>query len=99
MVLAEVWLPSGEKLALDGVAPVSNDCRDLLETAALASTVEPTDPMEIALHNAYSVGVGTGAISGRPIHTFGLRPDMLAMSTIWISGEIGNASCRERVCQ
>lgn len=83
MVLAEVWLPSGEKLILDSVAPVLNDHRDLLEAAALASAVEPTDPMEIALHSAYSVGARTGAIGGRPVHTYGLRPDLLAMSNIW----------------
>ena len=88
MVLAEVWLPSGEKLALDRLAPVSNDYRDLLETAARASAVEPTDPMEIALHSAYSVGTGTGVISDRPVHTYGLRPDLLAMSNIWRGGGI-----------
>ncbi|WP_298016292.1 cation-translocating P-type ATPase [uncultured Castellaniella sp.] len=83
MVLAEVWLPSGEKPALDGMAPVSDACRELLETAALASAVEPSDPMEIALHSAYGASTGMGAIQGRPIHTYGLRPDLLAMSNVW----------------
>ncbi|PLC53580.1 ATPase [Pollutimonas nitritireducens] len=83
MVLAQAWLPSGEKVVLDGVAPVIGNARSLIETAALASAVDPVDPMETALHSAYSAAVGARVFSGRPIHTYGLRPDLLAMSNIW----------------
>lgn len=87
MALAEVWLSSGEKVALDGVGPVSGNYRSLIETAALASAVEPTDPMEIALLGAHHAA-GTDVAGGRPIHTYGLRPDLLAMSNIWDDGGI-----------
>ncbi|MXS81488.1 cation-translocating P-type ATPase, partial [Nitrosomonas sp. GH22] len=83
MALAQVWLPSGEALTLKHGQPVSKDCRKLIETAALASDPHPSDPMEVALHNARGTFAGSESSSTLPIHTYGLRPDLPAMSNIW----------------
>lgn len=83
MSLGELWLPTGEtfKIAPDVVAPESFHA--LIETAALASAPEPTDPMDIALHAARAAVPGIAAINGSPVHAYALRPELLAMSNIW----------------
>jgi len=87
MALAQVWLPSGEALTLEHGKPVSEDYRKLIETAVLASDSHPSDPMEIALHNARSTFAGSESSSTIPIHSYGLRPDLPAMSNIWDDGQ------------
>lgn len=91
MSVAELWLPSGETLAVGPDAAVPGEYHGLLETAALASAVEPTDPMEVALHGAQNAvaAVGrSGDQSGRTVaHAYAIRPDLLAMSNIWDDGE------------
>ena len=87
MTLAQAWLPSGEAMTLEHGKPVSEDYRTLIETAALASAPHPSDPMEIALHSARDTFVRAGSPSPQPIHTYGLRPDLLAMSNIRDDGQ------------
>jgi Ca2+-transporting ATPase len=85
MTVAELWLPSGETLRLDG-ATVAEQFRPLISTAALASSVEPTDPMEIALHGAHSATTSDAVSAGAMVHAYALRPELLAMSNIWDDG-------------
>jgi len=87
MALVTVWLPSGATFALEPGRPVPEDCRMLIETAALASAPHPSDPMEIALHGARAGRAHTAPSSTLPLHNYGLRPDLLAMSNIWDDGQ------------
>jgi Ca2+-transporting ATPase len=81
MSVVELWLPSG------AVSTMANDVpgafHDLLETAALASAVNPADPMEIALHDAQKSAGAVRRIDRTLVHVYGLRPDLLAMSNVW----------------
>jgi P-type Ca2+ transporter type 2C len=86
MTVAELWLPGGE------TGPVAQWLADpraatLLETSALASSPVPVDPMEVAFHAA-------ARDAGRPpperhelVHSYGLTPELLAMSNIWRAGQ------------
>ncbi len=87
MALAQLWLPSGETVKLEHGKPISDGCRKLIETAALASDPHPSDPMEVALHNARSTFAGSESFSTMPIYSYGLRPDLPAMSNIWDDGQ------------
>lgn len=79
MSVAELWLPTGANVLVGGNAPVPDGFHDLVETAALASSVEPTDPMEIALHGARGKPTSAGTLA----YTYALRPELLAMSNVW----------------
>ncbi len=83
MSVAELWLPSGETAQVGGSGPVAGAFHALLETAALASAVQPADPMEIALHDAHNAANDTSAPNGTLAHSYALRPDLLAMSNVW----------------
>ena len=87
MSVAELWLPSGDTHALAANPAVPEAYHGLIETAALASAAEPTDPMEIALHGAHGAIVGTDLSNGALAHAYALRPDLLAMSNIWDEGD------------
>ncbi len=86
MSVAELWLPSGETIRVRDDATPPEQYHDLIETAALASAVAPTDPMEIALHEARS-SVNRAGEPGAIAHAYALRPELLAMSNIWDDGE------------
>ena len=86
MSVAELWLASGETLALAPGAGIPEAYRGLIETAALASAVEPTDPMEIALHAAVGAAPGSAAPKRALVQAYALRPELLAMSNIWDDG-------------
>ncbi len=83
MSVAELWLPSGETIATVGDAPVPDIFHALVETAARASAVAPSDPMEIALHDARSAAATVAPQPGALAHAYALRPDLLAMSNVW----------------
>jgi Ca2+-transporting ATPase len=83
MSLAEVWLPSGDVFKLGPDVAVPQAYLGLVETAALASAIEPSDPMEIALHGARAAIPAIAASDHTQVHTYALRPDLLAMSNIW----------------
>ena len=82
MSVAELWLPSGEIFAVGPDTPLTVPFTDLIEIAALASAVEATDPMEIALHAAR----GTGTSGASLAYAYALRPELLAMSNVWDDG-------------
>jgi Ca2+-transporting ATPase len=84
MTVAELWLPSGESCAVaDGWSDPRH--RVLLEVSALASAAVPVDPMEIAFHAA-ARDAGIAAPDSRQlVHSYALRPDLLAMSNVWES--------------
>ncbi|WP_084581913.1 cation-translocating P-type ATPase [Sphingomonas azotifigens] len=86
MSVARLWLPSGDTIRVRGDDAVPPDYHALIETAALASAVEPSDPMEVALHAARAQVPASGR-GGTVAHAYALRPELLAMSNIWDDGE------------
>jgi Ca2+-transporting ATPase len=83
MSLAELWLPSGDTLRIGPGVLVPGSYHALIETAALASAAEPTDPMDIALHDARAAIPTIALPDGEPVHLYALRPELPAMSNIW----------------
>lgn len=82
MTVAELRLPDGRAfLPRDGTLPEL--FRELVETGRLASAPQPFDPMEKAFH-AMAAALPAPALD--LIRTYGLRPDLLAMSNVWQSG-------------
>lgn len=83
MVVARVWSASGKTMQIGQFSETPEAFAQILNIAVMASAVHPVDPMEVALHDA-----GPPAESREhPVHSFGLRPDLLAMSNIWRSSE------------
>ena len=80
MAVAEYWMPSGATAAASAGKAVDDAFNAVIDTSILASAAEPLDPMEIAIHAA-------GRAKTRPTatlaHSYGLRPDLLAMTNIW----------------
>ena len=86
MSLGELWLPTGETFKIGPDVAVPDPFHALIETAALASAPEPTDPMDIALHAARAAISAIAVPNGGPVHAYALRPELLAMSNIWDEG-------------
>lgn len=80
MAVTRLWLPSGESAELDAIASADGPFRDLLANSVLASAPVPVDPMEIAFHSAAAIKADDRRVL---LHTYGLRPDLLAMSNVW----------------
>jgi Ca2+-transporting ATPase len=89
MVVAELWA--------DGIAfspgvtdAMAGPIRDLARTAVLACAEQPFDPMEIAIR---AIGRELSEDRARPrdggkfVHGYGLRPELLAMTQVWRTGE------------
>ena len=80
MAVAEYWMPSGETAIVSTDKAMDAAFDAVIDTSILASAAEPLDPMEIAIHAA-------GRAKARPTvtlaHSYGLRPDLLAMTNIW----------------
>jgi Ca2+-transporting ATPase len=87
MSVAALWLPSGELATLHRDAPFPAPFHVLLKTAALASAIEPVDPMEIAIHAARDAINDHDHSDGELVHTYALRSELLAMSNVWINGD------------
>ncbi|OQW75097.1 MAG: ATPase [Proteobacteria bacterium ST_bin13] len=87
MSLAELWLPSGETLAVGADIATPAAWHRLIETAALASAALPSDPMEIALQEARAAIPAITATDGTLVHAYALRSELLAMSNIWQNGD------------
>jgi Ca2+-transporting ATPase len=93
MSVAEVRLPDGEVLRTRSMndAAIPNRFRELAVHVVLASVPEPFDPMEKAFHN-FARG-GLDIVDGLPgpdwklVHGYGLRPELLAMTHVWKTGE------------
>lgn len=84
MALAMVWLPQGGAFTAGPGGKFPDACAGLIETAALASDPAPSDPMEIALQEAR---VKPAIAESTLLYAYALRPDLLAMSNIWDSGD------------
>ena len=82
MSLGEIWLPTGETFRMAGTA-VPDAYAALIQTAALASAPDPTDPMDIALHAARKAIPAMASPTRSLAHVYGLHPDLLAMSNVW----------------
>ncbi len=89
MSVAELRLTSGETFQLQGLsgARVPADFHDLIEFGVLASAPDPFDPMERAFHDLGSRQLAGPDHIHEPqwtlAHSYGLRPDLLAMSQVW----------------
>lgn len=99
MSVAELRLLDGMRLRAEaaGQDHVGAEFAELARCAALASSPEPFDPMEKALH-AFARGVlrnGAAMDAGRRlVRTYGLRPELLAMTQVWrTSGAADLVAC------
>ncbi|CCG41146.1 cation-translocating P-type ATPase [Magnetospirillum molischianum] len=89
MTIVELRLPSAETLHLtdaQGAAPPPEAFAPLLEFGRLASAPIPFDPMDKAFHQQ-AAGVVRYGPEWQIVHTYGLRPGLLAMSQIWRAGD------------
>jgi Ca2+-transporting ATPase len=89
MTVAALRLPDGSAFRpQDG--PMPQPFRLLAETGRLASAAEPFDPMEKAFHAlAEAVPGAVPPAASDLLRTYGLRPDLLAMTNAWRSGAQG----------
>jgi len=83
MSVAELWLPSGEVMSTVGGSTLPSSFHALVETAARASAVAPSDPMEIALHDARTAAATVAPHPDNLAYAYALRPELLAMSNVW----------------
>ena len=83
MSLAELWLPSGETVTLGPDVTAPEAYHYLIGTAARASAAEPSDPMDLAIHQARDVIPEIAPTSSKLVHAYALRPDLLTMSNVW----------------
>ena len=83
MSVAELWLPSGNTATVSETEAIAASFHALLETAALASAIEPADPMEVALHAAHDTITNAAPPTDALAHSYALRPELLAMSNVW----------------
>lgn len=99
MSVAELRLLDGARLrpATSGRDHVGAEFAELARCGALASSAEPFDPMEKALHLFARDAVRNGdAPDGERtlIRSYGLRPELLAMTQVWrISGRAELIAC------
>ena len=89
MSIAELRLNSNKifQLREGSAASMPEDFHDLVEYGLLASARNPVDPMEKAFHDlAREQLAETKHLHGADwelVDTYGLRPDLLAMSNVW----------------
>ena len=80
MAVAGYWMPSGATATVSAGKALDSAFDAVIDTSILASAAEPLDPMEIAIHAA---GRAEGKQTATLTHSYGLRPDLLAMTNIW----------------
>ncbi|MDF0543613.1 cation-translocating P-type ATPase [Sphingobium sp. H39-3-25] len=88
MTVTELWLPSGAETSLGEGLP-HPDFHALIGAAALASAPMPVDPMEVAFHAIARKTPFSAHADWKLVHTYGLSPDLLAMSNVWRSAGEG----------
>lgn len=77
-----VWRP----VATAGTA-MPETIRQLAMASILASPPQPTDPMDIAVHALPCADLAHIEVKGWSLErTYGLRPELLAMSLVWSTG-------------
>jgi P-type Ca2+ transporter type 2C len=79
MAVSQVWLASGKIAEVQAGVEIPDNFHAILETSILASAAVPVDPMEVALHAT----APPMPADYHQVHSYGLRPDLLAMSNIW----------------
>ncbi|HVC62680.1 MAG TPA: cation-translocating P-type ATPase [Acetobacteraceae bacterium] len=72
----------GETLAVAEAQPLPPEFRRLAATAALASAPDAYDPMDRAFQ-ALAGSTGEAIEAGTLVRTYGLRPDLLAVTQAW----------------
>jgi P-type Ca2+ transporter type 2C len=82
MAVSQVWLVSGKTTLVRTGIETPDAFHAILETSILASAAVPVDPMEVALHAT----APPMPANYHNVHSYGLRPDLLAMSNIWQRG-------------
>jgi P-type Ca2+ transporter type 2C len=95
MTITELRTPDGKLLRLqdgsNGAMPAAFG--ELVELGMLASAEIPFDPMERAFHNLAQERVfgweASNSSDRKLVRTYGLRPDLLAMSNVWRSAAAG----------
>ena len=99
MSVVELRLPDGARTrpAVAGQDDAGPEFVELARCGALASSPEPFDPMEKALHLFAHDASGDGdALNGDRtlLRTYGLRPELLAMTQVWrIAGRASLIVC------
>ncbi len=89
MTVAELRLADGAAFRPQGNA-MPEPFRHLVETGRLASAPEPFDPMEQAFHAlAEAHDKGPRPAAADLLRSYGLRPDLLAMTNVWRAGADG----------
>jgi len=84
MTIAQLRLNNGAVFEVKAGEGVPAVFAELLRFGILASAPEPFDPMEKAFHELGSrVFSGSVATSRAPVRTYGLRPDLLAVTQVW----------------
>jgi P-type Ca2+ transporter type 2C len=87
MAVSQLGLASGETALFNPPAPLPETFRPLITAGVLASAPLPVDPMEIAFHEAGKYPETGVRADWTLVHTYGLRPELLAMSNIWRSDD------------
>lgn len=87
MEVVRMWRPAVGETTVRAGERVPDQFASILEIGVLASPIEAVDPMEIAIHEAGRPHVASGSANRAISHTYGLHPDLLAMSNVWHDGE------------
>ncbi len=91
MTIAEMWskgmkAPWSTKVETEKLPP---GLLALAEAGLLASAPSPIDPMDKAFHELGREQNSTPAQELELVHTYGLRPDLLAVTQVWKSRSVG----------
>ncbi len=90
MSLAELRLKDGNTFPVRDGESLSAGFAELLRFGILASALEPFDPMEKAFHELGARLDGdTKPGAGALVRTYGLRPELLAVTQVWRDGGEG----------
>ena len=88
MTIAQLRLENGAVLAVQAGESVPAIFAELLRFGILASTPEPFDPMEKAFHELGTRVFMEPVAAGRAlVRTYGLRPELLAITQVWQEGD------------
>jgi len=92
MTIVELRLPSGEAAGTDAFNRTLPDhFITLLLTGLRATPPKPFDPMDVAFHTLAPHCLDPDVLSWqqahKPVHSYGLRPDLLSMSQAWPLGD------------
>ena len=92
MTIVELRLPSGEAAGPDAFNRALPDpFITLLHAGLRAAPPKPFDPMDVAFHTLAKQSLDPDVLSWhqahKPAHSYGLRPDLLAMSQAWPLGD------------